>query len=104
MDYTEITVPDMNDSVSTIVLGGTPCGIRFTWNDTGEYWIFGLYDSQNVPIQQGIKIVPKAVLNLFSGKSEMRKYVFGVLTKLEKIGRDDFKNGKARFIFTPVER
>ena len=35
MDYITIEVPDMNDSVSRIVLNNTAYQIRFTWNDTG---------------------------------------------------------------------
>lgn len=33
MDYTIIEVPDMNDSVSRVVLSGTAYLIRFTYND-----------------------------------------------------------------------
>ena len=79
MDYIIIEVPDMNDSMSRVVLNGTAYLIRFTWNDTGAYWKFGLYDSQNQPI------------------------VIGVMTRQERIGRSDFADGKAQFIFCPVE-
>ena len=58
MDYTIIEVPDMNDSVSRVVLSGTAYLIRFTYNDSKDYWKFSLYDSQNVPIVLGVKIVP----------------------------------------------
>lgn len=40
MEYTIITVPDMNDSVSRIVLNGTAYLIRFTYNDTKDYLEF----------------------------------------------------------------
>ena len=53
MDYTIIEVPDMNDSVSRVVLSGTAYLIRFTYNDSKDYWKFSLYDSQNVPIVLG---------------------------------------------------
>ena len=42
-------------------------------------------------------------LNLFCGTDEMPDGVFGVLTDLEHIGRNDFKTEKAKFIFAPVE-
>ena len=45
MNYTIIDVPDMNDSISRIVLSGKQYQLRFTWNDTGGYWTFGLLDS-----------------------------------------------------------
>lgn len=102
MEYIVIEVPDMNDSMSKIVLNGNSYLIRFTYNDTCNYWSFGLYSSQNEPIRVGIKIVPQMPLNLFCGTNEMPDGVFGVLTDLEQIGRNDFKNGKAKFIFAPV--
>lgn len=102
MDYTIIEVPDMNDSVSRISLGGKQYQLRFTYNDSCGYWTFGLSDSLGNPIRIGIKIVPKMPLNLFCGTLDMPQGVFGVLTDLEKIGRNDFINGKAKFIYVPV--
>lgn len=102
MNYIIIEVPDMNDSVSRIVLNGKQYRIRFTYNDTCNYWTFGISDSLGTPIRVGIKIVPKMPLNLFCGTENMPLGVFGVLTELEKIGRTDFVNGKAKFIFAPV--
>lgn len=101
MKYTIIEVPDMNDSVSRIVLNGKQYNIRFTYNDTCDYWKFSLYDAQSNPIVLGIKIVPQFPLNVFYGVSNLPKGVFGAMTKLERIGRDDFLNGKAKFIFVP---
>lgn len=102
MDYTIIEVPDMNDSVSRISLGGKQYQLRFTYNDSCGYWTFGLSNSLGNPIRIGIKIVPKMPLNLFCGTLDMPQGVFGVLTDLEKIGRNDFINGKAKFIYAPV--
>ena len=102
-EYIIIEVPDMNDSMSKIVLNDKQYFIRFTYIDTFDYWLFGLHDSQNEPIRTGIKIVPQMPLNLFCGTDEMPDGVFGVLTDLERIGRDDFKTEKAKFIFAPVE-
>lgn len=103
MELTYIEVPDMNDSVSRIVLNGKAYLIRFTWNEAGKYWKFGLYNTQSEPIVIGIKIVPMFPLNLFYGVTKLPDGVFGVQTKLEHIGRGDFLNGKARFLFAPVE-
>lgn len=103
MDITVIEVPDMNDSVSRIVLNNTAYQIRFTWNEAGGYWKFGLYNTQSEPIVIGIKIVPRYPLNLFYGVTKLPDGVFGVMTKLDHIGRNDFTNGKAQFVFCPVE-
>ena len=104
MDYTIIDVPDMNDSMSRVVLDGTSYLIRFTFNMEGNYWKFGLYTTQSEPISIGIKIVPNFPLNLFFGASHLPFGVFAALTKLERIGRDDFVNGKAKFIFCPANQ
>lgn len=103
MDYIIIEVPDMNDSVSRVVLNGKQYLIRFTYNDTGEYWRFGLSDALGNQIITGVKIVPRFPLNVFyCGVTEMPKGVFGVMTKLDKVGRMDFREGRASFIFAPV--
>lgn len=103
LDYTVIEVPDMNDSVSRIVLSGTPYLIRFTYNDTKDFWKFSLYDAQNEPLILGVKIVPKFPLNVFYGTARVPSGIFGAMTKLEHIGRNDFLNGNAQFIFCPVD-
>ena len=103
MDYTIIEVPDMNDSMSRIVLNGTVYYIRFTYNDTGDYWKFGLYNYLSEPIVLGIKIVPSFPLNVFYGVTKLPDGVFGAKSNLDRIGRNDFKNGKAEFIFIPAK-
>lgn len=103
MVYTIIEVPDMNDSMSRIVLNNTPYHIRFTYNLTGDYWKFSLYDSLKEPIAYGIKIVPRFPLNVFSGVADLPFGVFGVMTTLDRVGRDDFKEGRVQFIFCPAE-
>lgn len=45
-----ITVPDMNDSVSTLSIDGVEYGLRFTYNEKYDYWSFGLYDENMEPI------------------------------------------------------
>ena len=58
MDYIMIEVPDLNDSISRVVLNGNAYQIRFTWNETGGYWKFGLYDTQSEPIVVGPRSCP----------------------------------------------
>ncbi len=101
MEYTIIEVPDMNDSVSRVVLNGKQYQVRFTWNDTGGYWSFGLLDSLGTPIVVGMKIVPRFPINVFHAV-ELPIGIFGAFSELEKIGRLDFVEGKARFGFIPA--
>lgn len=103
MDYTIIEVPNKNDSMSRIVLNNTVYNIRFTYNDTADYWKFGLYTSTGEPIVIGVKIVPNFPLNVFCRTAELPDGVFGAFSKLDHIGRDDFNNGKAEFAFIPVD-
>ncbi len=103
MEYTIIEVPYMNDSLSRVALNGNYYQIRFTYNDTKDHWTFGLYDDQGSPIALGIKIVPRVPLNVFFGVNSLPLGVFGVMTSLERVGHDDFKDGKAKFIFAAAE-
>lgn len=102
MEYIAIEVPNMNDSISRVVLNGTEYNIRFTYNDTFDYWKFSLYDSLQNPIVEGIKIVPQIPLNIFYGQTEMPFGIFGVISTLDRITRYDFLEGKATFIFCPA--
>ena len=58
MDYITIAVPDMNDSFSRVVLNGTAYLMRFTWNDTAQRWMWGLYTTDRTAIIEGVKVVP----------------------------------------------
>lgn len=98
-----ITPPDRNDSFSRAVLAGKEYLIRFTYNDTKDYWTFGIYDGEQRPLVAGVKIVPGSPLNYFYQSSGLPDGTFGVLTDLDRIGRRAFLDGKARFIFIPNE-
>lgn len=102
MDYIIIEVPDINDSVSRIVLQGTAYYIRFTYNDTEDRWRFGLYDAQMQAIVQGVKIVPGFPLNLFKGRDDIPNGIFICLSNADTVGRNDFADGRARFVFAPI--
>ncbi|WP_203227532.1 phage baseplate plug family protein [Calorimonas adulescens] len=98
-----ITPPDLNDSFSRVVLGGKEYLLRFTYNDTFGYWSFGIYDLEETPIVAMTKIVPNSPLTFFYENRDLPSGVFGVITDLEKVGRNDFINGKAVFVFIPYE-
>lgn len=97
----KIEVPDMNDSISRVTLAGKEYFIRFTWNDASGFWCFGLYDTEQNPIIHSVKIIPYSPLNHFYSYKDMPNGIFGCITNLEKIWRNDFKNGLAEFIFIP---
>ena len=97
-----ISIPDMNDSFSRIVILGVEYLIRFTYNDTYDFWSFGLFTSNKEPIFQNVMIVPNFPLNLFVGVNKMPYVYFACKSNLEHIGRNDFSSNAARFYY--VER
>ena len=107
MKYIVIEIPDKNDSISRIALLGKQYQLRFTWNDTGGYWMFGILDYLGNPLSIGTKVVPNYPLNLFWGTNSTPLGVFAALTEVKdatSIQRNDFVNQKARFIFIPANQ
>lgn len=96
-----ITVPDKNDSVSRIVLSGKEYLIRFCYNMSGDFWSFGLLNLSGEPLVGLVKIVPVSPLTHFYRSVHLPDGIFGVLTDLEHIGRNDFVNGNAQFVYIP---
>lgn len=101
MNYIEIAVPAMNDSLSRVVLEGTAYYFRMQYNDTGGYWMFSLYTSTRNPLLSGAKVIPGWPLNAFCLVPGMPHGAFYVLSQLDSIGHDDFVNGNAKLIFIP---
>ena len=95
----DISVPDMNDSFSRVVLDGTQFFIRFTWNDTAQRWSFGLYTIQKEPLIQGQRMVPRIPLNLQIVREGVPTGAFGVFSDFASVGRRDFVNGRAAFAY-----
>ena len=104
MTRLEITVPDMNDSFSRVVLDGKQYLLRFSWNDTAQRWSFGLYTIQKEPLALGLRIIPQFPMNLQIVDRNFPRGALGVESSLSYVGRDDFKNGKARFVFIPADQ
>lgn len=98
-----ISMPDMNDSFSRVVIKGREYLLRLTYNSTGDYWTFGIYLSEDTPVITAIKIVPNFPLNRYFRTSDMPDGLFGVLSSLERIGRNAFVSGDAQFVFIPSE-
>lgn len=98
---TVIMPPDLHDSFSRVVLNNTEYLIRFTYNDVGDYWTFGLYDGEQLPLAAGIKLVPNSPLNFFYQCSGLPDGTFGVLSDLDRIGHRALLDGRARFVFIP---
>ena len=103
MERLDIAVPDMNDSFSRVVLGGTQYLIRFTWNDTARRWSFGLFTIQRKPLAQGVRMIPRFPLNLQIVDDRFPKGIFEVYSDFESVERNDFINGRANFAYLHPE-
>ena len=110
-----ITVPDMNDSVSTLSIDGVEYGLRFTYNEKYDYWSFGLYDENMEPIISQTRIVPCSLRCLlpyrivpnfpifhFYTESDIPKGIFGCISYLDTVGRNAFKDVTAEFVYIPT--
>lgn len=94
------TPPDKNDCLTRIVLDGDEYLFKFSFNYEGGFWVLGIYENENNPIVAGIKITPCFPVNwYFRQYIKLPKGVLGVVTRLEKIGRQDFVNGNAQFVY-----
>ena len=99
MDILYIDVPNLHDSFSRVVLSGTQYLIRFTYNDTMDSWSFGLFTLMKEPILEGVRIVPEFPLNLGLIDERLPKGMFWCYSSLDRVGRQDFVEGKARFSY-----
>lgn len=97
--YTSISVPHYNDSFSRIVIGKKLWEIRFTYNNATDCWKFGIYDSKQNPLFRDVKIVPGIPLNIPFCRVPLPIVLFGVKTKLNRVGYQDFWNGNAEFFY-----
>ena len=97
-----ITVPDENDSIGRIELNKRQYYIRFTYNNYGGFWNFGLYDSQMNPLIPMTKMVENYMPLHYYTYTSFPEGQFGVASK-EKIGRNSFKDGTATLVYFPRE-
>lgn len=98
---TEITVPDMNDSFSLMKIDNKNYNLRFTYNEKYDYWSFGLYDNNKNPIVAMTKIIPSFPLFYYYRKTNTPDGHFACITEKAAIGRNDFIDGNARFVYIP---
>ena len=83
-----IEVPDKNDSISRITLSGKEYYIRFTYNRSYDYWSM-------------TKIVPFSPLTYFYTYTDLPDGDFGCFSVDKHVGRNAFKEKKAKFVYIP---
>lgn len=96
-----IKVPDMNDSLSNISIDGKEYLLRFTYNETGDFWSFGIYDSDENPIIGMTRIVPNYPLLHWYQDTRLPDGIFGCISDSENVGREAFNDLTAEFVYIP---
>ena len=96
---TAIEVPHYNDSYCRVVINKVPYILRFSYLKADDCWVFAICNLQYEPIVQGIKIVPGIPLNLQYIDDALPPVLWGVKTKLDRVGYHDFWDGKAEFFY-----
>jgi hypothetical protein len=94
-----ITVPDMNDSLSSISIDGVLYYLRFTYNEENNYWNFGVYDENEEPIVAMVKIVPYFPLLYQYQDSRLPEGEFCAFSDYEQIQRQSFNQLEAEFVY-----
>lgn len=98
------TPPDKNDSFTRIILDGVEYYFKFSYNYMGEFWTLGIFSSDKEPIVADIKITPTFPVNwYFRQYIELPKGILAVKASVEKIGRNDFADDNAKFVYITEE-
>lgn len=100
----QISIADHNDFIEPATLDGTLYKLHFAWSPHGG-WGLDIRDGQNSDIIRGIAVVPN--FPLLDGYRRHGGIPPGELlaivndTAIQQIGRRDFVEGRASFIYVP---
>lgn len=103
-----IGMMDANDFMISVILDTTAYRLHFAWNDAAKYWTVDVCDNDNVDIVRGIPLVAN-----FPLLAQYRRHsrippgelvaVVTDMTNQTPIGRMDFLNGRASFVYIPED-
>lgn len=96
-----IAVPNMNDSVSDVTIDDVQYRLRFTYNETYDYWSFGVRTANNEPIIEGVRIVPNFPILYYCTDYRLPDGDFGCISDEAEVGRYAFENKTAEFVYIP---
>lgn len=96
-----IEVPDENDSMVSIELDDKEYFLRFTYNEKYDYWSMGIYDEDEEPIVNAVKMVSGFPLFMMYKDQRLPSGSFGVIGEADKAGRQSFVNGEAELVYIP---
>lgn len=103
-----ISMADANDFVETVILDTTAYRFHFAWNDYAQIWTVDVCDNDNVDIVRGIPLVSNfPLLAQYRRHAKMPPgelvAVVTDMTNQTPIGRQDFLNGRASFVYVPED-
>lgn len=101
----KIILPDLNDFVVGVTLDGTAYRLHFSWNDFGQFWAVGIRTASDKTIIERIKCVPNWPLLRQYRRVDLPPGEFLCIVNddtYSKIGRKDYVNGKATFVYVPL--
>lgn len=104
----QISMYDANDFVESVILDGETYKLKFGWNPYGESWSMDVRNEKGEDLVRGISVVPNfPLLNQYRRISELPAGEFMAVvvnqeaTGSQKIGRQDFLNGKFSLVYIP---
>lgn len=95
----KISFIDAPDIVVTINIDDVEYKLRVMYNDTHKFWVFHLWDYNDNPLLTNVKVVPNFPLLFNKHCFDVPKGEFIVVSDLEELDRDSFKDGKASLIY-----
>lgn len=100
-----ISIPDLNDSLVEVELDDEVFFLRFTWNESGQYWTMSIENAYNDELVSCLPLLPNRPLLRFVRFDDLPLGEFVVVhnDNLNSVGRDDFKLGVATLIYMEVD-
>lgn len=98
----KIKLPDLNDFIIQTTIDLVVYKFHFSWNDRGQYWTFEIMDQQKNLLLGRTKCIPNYnVLPQFKNEfiPEGSIIFLHYDKKATTIGRNDFTNGLAEFLY-----
>ena len=104
----QISMYDANDFVESVILDNETYKLKFGWNPYNESWSMDIRNEKGEDLVRGISVVPN--FPLFNQHKRVSTLPTGELMAVvvnpddkanQKIGRQDFLNGKFSLVYIP---
>ena len=103
----QLSMIDANDFVQSVILGGNPYKLHYSWNSYAGQWTVDVRTPQNEDIVRGIAIVPNYPLFTQGRRNGLsRGELMAIVVKPEEkgnqtISRRGFVDGKFSMVYVP---